>query len=208
MTAEFGNLTNRLVTIWTCVPTIALLVAGSICSSDTPQDSLPTASVSPVDASSPAPVFSVVPGSTQKTCQLTGEYDYHEAAIAGVSPEQRPTLNRTYTSFGFHGTDLGSSFEHDGKLWFLFGDTFATETIPGDPDNDQSHSNPNPVAADATAYTTDTDPTDCVSPKFIRDPHNPNAWMSPSFDPVGAVVQHERFQPDWTKNWFRGLCPG
>jgi hypothetical protein len=139
------------------------------------------------------PNFIVVPGSTQKICQLTGEYDYHQAAEDGVTPHERLTQNRTFSKYGIHGTDLGASFEHDGKLWFLFGDTFATETIPGDPEDGQSHSNPNPIAADATAFTTDTDPTDGISLEFLKDTNNPNVWLCPSFDPGGAVVQHEGF---------------
>jgi Domain of unknown function (DUF4185) len=54
------------------------------------------------------------PGTTVKICQLTGDFDV---------ARKLPTLSRTKTRFGVEGTDLGSSFEHDGKLWFLFGDT-------------------------------------------------------------------------------------
>ncbi len=133
--------------------------------------------------------FEVVAGSTQKICQLTGEYDYQKAAEAGVAPTEFPTLNRTFSNYGFHGTDLGASFEHDGKLWFLFGDTFSTETIPFDPVDGTSNSAPNPMAADATAFTTDEDPTDCVSLEFLAHPTNPNIWMYPSFEIDG--VQEE-----------------
>ncbi len=59
------------------------------------------------------------PGATQKVCQLTGEND-KETGL--------PTLNRTASRHGFWGTDLGSSFEHEGRLFFLFGDTHA---VPG-----------------------------------------------------------------------------
>jgi hypothetical protein len=38
---------------------------------------------------------------------------------------KRPTLSRTEERFGVIGTDLGYSFEHEGKLYFLFGDTIA-----------------------------------------------------------------------------------
>jgi len=57
----------------------------------------------------------LVPGSVRKICQLTGERDRQRNA---------DTLNRTETRFGLIGTDLGASFEHDGRLWFLFGDTW------------------------------------------------------------------------------------
>ncbi len=50
----------------------------------------------------------------QKLCQVTGEYDRQL---------NKPVPSRTDSRFGLFGTDLGSSFEHDGRLWFLFGDT-------------------------------------------------------------------------------------
>jgi hypothetical protein len=55
-----------------------------------------------------------VPGSTRKLCQLTGDLDRQTG---------RPTLSLTRQRAGVVGTDLGSSFEHKGKLFFLFGDT-------------------------------------------------------------------------------------
>ena len=56
----------------------------------------------------------VVPNRTVKVCQLTGEIDRERG---------QPTLNRTETRFGLKGTDLGSSFEHQGHTYFLFGDS-------------------------------------------------------------------------------------
>jgi DUF1680 family protein len=52
--------------------------------------------------------------STKRLCQLTGDFD----KTSGT-----PTLSQTGKRFGVDGTDLGSSFEHKGKLYFLFGDT-------------------------------------------------------------------------------------
>ena len=57
-----------------------------------------------------------------KRGQLTGETDRH---IGG------PALNATESQFGIRGTDLGSSFLHDGKLFF-FGDTWRT-CVPDPP---------------------------------------------------------------------------
>ena len=54
------------------------------------------------------------PGTTRKLLQLTGDTD---------RTLRVPTLSRTATQAGVVGTDLGSSFEHKGKLCFLFGDT-------------------------------------------------------------------------------------
>ncbi len=136
----------------------------------------------------PMPEFTIEAGSTQKICQITGEYDYHEAAEAGVDPHDMPAHNQTYSRYGIHGTDLGAAFEHKGQLWMLFGDTFSTETIPGDPDG---HSEPNVIAADATAFTSDQDPEDCIDLQFLTREDKPEVWLGPSFDPGGAIVQSE-----------------
>ena len=61
-------------------------------------------------------VIGAIRGATRKVYQLTGEHDREQ----GV-----PTLNLTETRFGLFGTDLGASFEHNGRLWFLFGDTVS-----------------------------------------------------------------------------------
>ncbi len=55
-----------------------------------------------------------VPGSTVKVQQLLGEWD---------KQRHQPTLSRTVARYGIEGTDLGNSFEHDGRVYFLFGDT-------------------------------------------------------------------------------------
>jgi hypothetical protein len=63
-----------------------------------------------------------VPKSTKKICQLTGDFD------RGAG---KPTLSQTGKRYGVIATDLGSSFEHKGKLYFLFGPSFSsTRTAP------------------------------------------------------------------------------
>jgi len=64
-------------------------------------------------AADPDPLVYVA-NSTKKVCQLTGDFD-RAAKI--------PTLSQTGKRFGVITTDLGSSLEHKGKLYFLFGDT-------------------------------------------------------------------------------------
>ncbi len=54
------------------------------------------------------------PGTVVKVEQITGDLD---------RPRGIATRSRTGERFGLGATDLGSSFEHDGKLWFLFGDS-------------------------------------------------------------------------------------
>ena len=79
-----------------------------------------------------APRIGVVPGGVRKVCQLTGERDRQRGTDA---------YNRTETRFGLVGTDLGASFEHAGRLWFLFGDTW-----------------PDAESGDSVAWTTDRTP--------------------------------------------------
>jgi len=158
----------------------------------------------------PPPTFAVVPGSTQKICQLTGEFDFALATERGVRPEDVPTLNRTLSRYSLFGTDLGASFEHDGKLWFLFGDTFSTHKIPLDPQDGDSSSGPgNPLAADATAFSTDTDPTDCVSLDFLTQPDNPTVFKNPDFDPDGLTVQQDGISRGQSMYvWHASALPG
>lgn len=77
-----------------------------------------------------------VPNSTVRVCQLTGDIDRATG---------HPTLSHTNKRFGLVATDLGSSFEHDGNLRFLFGDTWGR---PGD--------------RDVMAWTKSTDPEKIV----------------------------------------------
>ncbi len=72
----------------------------------------PAASSAPAAASGPALTY--VSGSTVKLEQLLGEED---------KQLHQPTLSQTETRYGIQGTDLGSSFESNGLVYFLFGDT-------------------------------------------------------------------------------------
>jgi len=93
----------------------------------------------------------VVPGSTKKVSQLTGDLD---RAL------KKPTLSQTTRRFGIVGTDLGSSFEHKGNLYFLFGDTLGQ-----------------PGALDAIGWTGSRDPE-----KIALDFHSGRGgrWLPPS----------------------------
>jgi len=72
-----------------------------------------TESSNPSGADS-GPVITYVPGSTVKLEQLLGEED---------KQLHQPTLSQTFTRYGIQGTDLGYSFENNGLIYFLFGDT-------------------------------------------------------------------------------------
>jgi uncharacterized protein DUF4185 len=59
-----------------------------------------------------------VDGSTRKINQLIGDVD---------KQTHQPTLSRTVARYQLEGTDLGYSFEHQGKIYFLFGDTVGAQ---------------------------------------------------------------------------------
>lgn len=90
----------------------------------------------------------VVPGSVQKVSQVTGETDRQL---------KRPTDNQTETKYGLRGTDLGTSFEHRGKLVFLFGDTQPNGGNTPD----------RPFDGDSVAISGDRNPEDGLSMDFV-----------------------------------------
>ena len=79
----------------------------------------------PTRTTRPERILYYVPGSTQKVCQLTGKID-HET--------HRPTASQTASRFSLIAADLGCSFEHEGRLVYLFGDSMPTRLFPGRPD--------------------------------------------------------------------------
>jgi hypothetical protein len=96
----------------------------------------------------------VVAGSTKKVCQVVGEFDRERGA---------PTVNQTESRFGLVGTDLGSSFEFEERLWFLFGDSGPTATFNGQ--DNSSFRDPN--YNDSIAYTqSEDDAGGCIRLQF------------------------------------------
>jgi|SRR5579859_46371 len=65
-------------------------------------------------ATASGPSLTYVAGSSIKLEQLVGETD---------KQRHQPTLSQTFTRYGLLGTDMGQSFEHNGRAYFLFGDT-------------------------------------------------------------------------------------
>jgi hypothetical protein len=63
----------------------------------------------------------------RKIVQLTGEFDRE-----GWNGEGTPPLafNQTESRYGIRGCDLGASFEHLGRIFFLFGDTVRVSDSP------------------------------------------------------------------------------
>jgi hypothetical protein len=75
----------------------------------------------------------LLPYRAQKIVQLTGEFD-REGWDGTGTPNF--AFNRTQSRFGITGTDLGVSFAHQGRLYFLFGDTWRVGH--SDPKHDDS----------------------------------------------------------------------
>src|SRR5829696_8607303 len=66
-----------------------------------------------------------IPDSTIRVEQMIGDCDYAALAKSG---QCTPTTSRTATRAKVLGTDIGASFESQGNLIFLFGDTTSSGT--------------------------------------------------------------------------------
>jgi hypothetical protein len=91
----------------------------------------------------------------RKIAQLTGEFDREGWDGTGTP---RFALNRTESRFGIIGTDLGASFAHQDRLYFLFGDTWRV-----------GHGKPNDDL-DAIAFCTDKTADDGLELTFLPRP--------------------------------------
>jgi Domain of unknown function (DUF4185) len=91
----------------------------------------------------------------QKIVQLTGEFDREGWNGTGTP---KFAFNRTESRFGIIGTDLGVSFAHRDRLYFLFGDTWRV-----------GHSTPNDDL-DSIAFCTDTNADDGLKLTFLSEP--------------------------------------
>src|SRR5262245_41426401 len=106
---------QRLLTLATCI-----LVTTAACTPNVPPGPTVAGPQAPTVRRARSIVY--VPRSSQRVEQLIGETD---------KERHRETLNRTASRFKLFGTDLGYSFEHQGKAVFLFGD--AVGLGAGDP---------------------------------------------------------------------------
>jgi hypothetical protein len=107
-----------------------------------------------------------ISGSSVKVEQLFADCDWQVKAKDGSCLR---TASQTATRFKIQGTDIGSSFEHEGRLFFVFGDTISPDTSV------------NYFAGDSLAYSSTTDPEAGVvlnfymntngTPLFVRMPN-------------------------------------
>ena len=108
-------------------------------------------------------VIGPIRGATRKVHQVTGEIDRERGL---------PCRNRTESRFGIFGTDLGASFEHEGNLWFLFGDTVSSVGYD---------SLLRPEAGDSLAFSADTDAENGLNLTFLTAPDG--HYLSPLVEP-------------------------
>ncbi len=93
---------------------------------------------------------------TRRIVQLTGEYDREGWSGAGAPAY---AFNRTETQPALiRGCDLGSSFAHHDRVYFLFGDTWHTIVTQAN------------LNLDSVAYTTDRDASSGVPLTFLVEP--------------------------------------
>ena len=104
-----------------------------------------------------------IPGSTVKVEQMIGDCDYTQQAKTGLCVA---TTSRTSTRAKVLGTDIGASFESQGKLIFLFGDTIGPGVDYLASDTMATSVSTNPDAGLMLDFFTLTDGT----PYFIRVP--------------------------------------
>ncbi len=109
----------------------------------------------------------------QKIVQLTGEFDRE-----GWNGTGKPkfAFNRTESRFGIIGTDLGVSFAHRDRLYFLFGDTWrVVHSIPNDD-------------FDSIAFCTDANADDGLDLTFLPQPPLVNGITQGAFEvPLDGV---------------------
>ena len=99
-----------------------------------------------------------VDDSTVKLEQLIGDED---------KERHKPTANQTFTRFGVEGTELGSSFEHQGHIYFLFGPTLGRS----------------PGLSNTIATTDTTNPTGGVHLDFLT-----NGGKNVAVQPTGVTM--------------------
>ena len=122
-----------------------------------------------------------IPGSTVRVEQIVGDCDY--AAQATKSGQCAPTTSRTATRSKVLGTDIGSSFESQGNLIFLFGDTIG----PGE----------DYFASDTIATSTSTDPAQGLFVEFLtKNDGTPYFVRIPNVRMGAAEVPHAGIRLD------------
>jgi Domain of unknown function (DUF4185) len=104
-----------------------------------------------------------ISGSTVKVEQVVGDCDYTAQAATG---QCKATTSRTATRAKVLGTDLGASFESNGNVIFLFGDSIGPSEDYNAGDTMASSTSTDPAAGLFVDFFTKTDGT----PFFVKVP--------------------------------------
>jgi hypothetical protein len=112
------------------------------------------------------PVLTWITNSTVKVQQLIGDEGMTNGTVAYATDTDRQTgsnlLNQTYRLYQVGGTDLGNSFEYNGKVTFLFGDTLYLN------------------AGDTMAWSTSTNPLTGLRLNFYTNGPNLALTVTPT----------------------------
>jgi hypothetical protein len=111
-----------------------------------------------------------IPGSSVKVEQVIGDLDYQTKGA---------TASQSTTRFNVHGTDVGSSFEANGKIIFTFGDTISRDIAAV-----------NYRAGDPIAWSTSTDPDAGLLLNFYTNTDGSPLFVKPSGVPMAAEDVH------------------
>src|ERR1700691_1821295 len=78
-------------------------------------------------AQSVSPTLTYTPGSSIKLYQINGDCDWAEwdATITNKTPTCKSTTSKTATNGDVLGDDVATSFENNGELIMMFGDTIG-----------------------------------------------------------------------------------
>ena len=109
-------------------------------------------------------------GSTVKLEQVIGDKDWSAAAQGNTLP----TASQTWTRYGVFATDIGASFEHAGKVHFLFGDTRA------------EHPGVDLGAPDPIAFSSSTDGEAPLLLDFYTQANGKALWVTPPGTDMGG----------------------
>jgi len=147
-------------------------------------------------AALPPPVLTWITNSSVKLEQLTADLDW--AALAQGS--NVPTASLTVTNYHILGQGLGYSFEDNGKLIFLFGDTISENTNIW-----------NYHAADPLAWCTNTDGESPLVLHFYTNSPSPitnSAGVATNFFPLLIQPTGIKMGPDDVPNAGISLSNG
>src|SRR5450631_1295637 len=84
------------------------------------------------NAQSAGTTLTYIPGSSVKLEQIIGDCDWEAQAqqtVKGQTVTCAPTASKTVTQVNVLGTDIGASFEDNGKFIMMFGDTFSANGV-------------------------------------------------------------------------------